>query len=91
MGEVENVADPKWSSDGDVSVATVAYEPQTKSKQNIISLYSRHYDEASGGIHLRGFAPRQHRNVAAVASLWRNGIPFDRPGNRTPDFLRRYR
>ena len=27
MGEVENVADPKWSSDGDVSVATVAYEP----------------------------------------------------------------
>ena len=34
------------------------------------SLYSGYYTEAitSGGVHLRGIAPRQHRNVTAVAS-----------------------
>ena len=37
----------------------------------------------SGGIHLRDMAPGQHRNVAAVASRWRQLFDLTGPGSST--------
>ena len=54
------------------------------------SLYWRYYAEAcnewwSPSPRLSVCATQLRRNVAAVASRWRDCVRCDRPGNRTPD------